>query len=354
MNKWRSGTTATISETVSANQEGRARSPSGPSSTAAGRPGVGPFQNLERRQWRQLIVISVAAIAIYVTLRLLPTGTNLNHMDFRVQGTNSIEFCDPLNPQFVPVVAARSPVTLTVATETAAKAGSEIQGVLSLTTAGGKAIGPEDLMVVHDQKLHLMIVDPSLMDYQHVHPQPTGKGGVWRFVFTPRFGGAYRLFADFTPVATARSLYANTDLIVAGSAAAPGRPASVQTAAEGGRGPRATDLDGYRFVLTTSAWPIRARQPVDYKLEIHGKPGEAVPMQPIMGAFAHLVAFDDTRSGFAHLHPAQPDPLLPPDKIHPVLNFKLTIPTAGRYVIWSQVNLAGKEVFAPFWFDVVD
>jgi hypothetical protein len=28
------------------------------------------------------------------------------------------------------------------------------------------------------------------------------------------------------------------------------------------------------------------------------------------------------------------------------------IPSPGRYVIWSQMNLAGREVFAPFWFDV--
>lgn len=307
---------------------------------------------LERRQWRQLIVITVAAIAIYVTLRLLPTGTNLNHMDFRVQGSNSIEFCDPLNPQFVPVVAARSPVTLTVSTEAAATAGHETQGVLTLTTSGGKSIGPDDLLVVHEQKLHLMIVDPSVTDYQHVHPQPTGGAGQWRFSFTPKFGGTYRLFADFTPVATARSLYANTDLIVAGSAAVPGRSVVSQTAAEDGRPPRAVDVDGYRFVLITSTWPIRARQPVDFKLEVHGRGGEAIPMQTVMGAFAHLVAFDDKRSGFAHLHPAQIDPLQPPDKTNPVLNFKLTIPTPGRYVIWSQVKIAGKEIFAPFWFDV--
>jgi hypothetical protein len=299
-------------------------------------------------------IISLAAIAIYVTMRLLPTGTNLNHMDFRVQGGNSIEFCDPLNPQFVPVVAARSPVTLAVMTDQPTRAGAESQGVLTLTTSTGKAIGPDDLLVVHDQKLHLMIVDPSLTDYQHVHPQPTRTAGEWQFSFTPKFGGTYRLFADFTPVATARSLYATVDLVVAGSAASAGRTKSAQTAAEGGRAPKPVDVDGYRFVLTASASPIRARQPVDYRLEIHGAQREAIPMERVMGAFAHLVAFDDKRSGFAHLHPAQSDPLQPPDETNPVLKFKLTIPTPGRYVIWSQVKIAGKEIFAPFWFEVTE
>jgi hypothetical protein len=310
---------------------------------------------LERRQWRQLILISAGAIAIYVTLRLLPTGTNLNHMDFRVQGGNSIEFCDPLNPQFVPVVAARSPVTLTVRTDRAPAAGVESHGVLTFATSSGKPIGPEDLLVVHEHKLHLMIIDPSLTDYQHVHPTPGRTPGEWTFSFTPKYGGTYRLFADFTPVATARSLYSNADLVVVGQQASRAAFSPPTGKDRADASPiLSAEADGYRFVLTSSAWPIRARQAVDFKLEVHGKPGEPVPMQTIMGAFAHLVAFDDKRSGFAHLHPAQSDPLQPPDRMNPVLTFKLTIPSAGRYVIWSQVNLAGKEVFAPFWFDVIE
>jgi hypothetical protein len=37
-----------------------------------------------------------------------------------------------------------------------------------------------------------------------------------------------------------------------------------------------------------------------------------------------------------------------PDAKNPVLNFKLTIPSAGRYVVWAQVNLDGSETFVPF------
>jgi len=38
--------------------------------------------------------------------------------------------------------------------------------------------------------------------------------------------------------------------------------------------------------------------------------------------------------------------------VRPSFTFRLTIPRAGRYVIWSQVDLAGAETFAPFWFEV--
>ena len=62
----------------------------------------------------QIILITLGAIGLYAGIRSLPTGTNLSHTDFRVAGGNSIEFCDPSNPQFIPVVAVRSPVALDV------------------------------------------------------------------------------------------------------------------------------------------------------------------------------------------------------------------------------------------------
>jgi len=64
------------------------------------------------------------------------------------------------------------------------------------------------------------------------------------------------------------------------------------------------------------------------------------------------VAFDAGRRGFAHLHPMESDLLTPPDATKPVLSFKITIPSAGRYVIWAQVNLGGNETFVPFWFQM--
>ena len=34
--------------------------------------------------WRQFAGITAGAMAVFIALRLLPTGTNLSHMDFRV------------------------------------------------------------------------------------------------------------------------------------------------------------------------------------------------------------------------------------------------------------------------------
>ena len=302
---------------------------------------------------RQFVLITLGAVAIYFVFRFLPTGTNLNHMDFRVSGRNSIEFCDPSNPQFIPVVAALSPVTMTLTVGGSVpmppSPGRKIPFKLTLKTASGKPIATEDLLVAHTRKLHLLIVDPWLDDYQHVHPEPGGLRGEWWFEFTPRREGRYRVFADFTPVATGRGLYAFADVQVGAS----GLPASFTLVMQHDDS-WVTELEGYRFALTPASLPVRERQPADLKFTVTRADGAAVPMQPVMGAFAHLVAFDTARSGFAHLHPAETDLSRPPDASHPALNFKITIPRAGRYVIWAQVNLGGREVFAPFWFEVAE
>jgi len=318
--------------------------------------------SLEPAQKRQLALITLAALAIFFGLRALPTGTNLSHMDFRASGANTIELCDPTNPQFIPVVAMRSPVAMTLKVDEASSLvvpGTRLEASSTLaagraaactitlrTTASDKPIAPEDLLVVHTQRMHLLIADPSLTDYQHVHPLPDAKPGEWKFSFTPRFGGTYRIFADFTPVATGRGLYASVDAKVAAD----------RESRNGQPRPRSdaftVEQDGCRFALTPSVQPLRTGQPIDLRFSVVSLAGGAVPMQPVMGAFAHLVAFDDARSGFAHLHPMELDLSKPPDAVRPVLNFKLTIPRAGRYVIWAQVNLGGRERFVPFWFEV--
>ena len=306
-----------------------------------------PNSALGSAQWRQFVWITLGAVSLYVFFRFLPTGSDLNHMDFRVTGKNAIEMCDPSNPQFISVIAATSPVALTLKTAAAPTAGREVQVTLRMTTANNKPIAPEDLVEMHTRKLHLLIADPSLTDYQHLHPEPTRVPGEWSFTFTPTLGGIYRIFADFTPAATNRSLYANVDLVVAGEQLSTPELAAAMTPSWIGQ------RDAYRLELAPATRQIRAGQATDLKFSVTNTGGGAVGLEPVMDAYAHLVAFDTARSGFAHLHPMDADLGVAPDSIKPTLSFKITIPAAGRYVIWAQLKINGREKFVPFWFDVV-
>ncbi len=304
---------------------------------------AGTEAHLSARQLRQMAWITAVALGVFVFFRWLPTGTALSHMDFRVDAPNAIEFCDPSNPQFIPVVAVASPIAMNVKLASGATAGETVAATAILRTSGGKPIAPEDLVVVHTERLHLLIADPTLADYQHVHPRPGRVPGEWEFEFTPLKDGVYRIFADFTPAATNRGLYANADVNVG---------AGQQTISDGNASGGAASE--YRFLLTPGTGTMKAGVPMDLRFEVTRVDGGPVPMEPVMDAYAHLVAFDETRSGFAHLHPMEADPAWRPDPMRPVLNFKITIPKAGRYVVWAQVNLGGQEKFLPFWFDVVE
>ncbi len=296
---------------------------------------------------RQALLLTVGAMALYVVVRWLPIGTNLQHADFQAaEGSgSSLEFCDPANPQFLPVVNVRSPIETRVRTLAPAQAGATIPVVLSLQTSGGKPIGPADLMIAHTRKLHVLAVDPTLTDYLHLHPEPGDVPGEWRFELTPQQAGVYRIFCDFTPRATGRGLYSSVDLPVEGHGTTPvaSGPTVNWEAAAG----------AYRFSLTTESSVIRARAATDLTLTIRHEAGSPVRLGEVMGAYAHLVAFDEQRTGFAHLHPRDEGLTRAPGGSAPTLAFQVTIPEPGRYVIWAQVNLEERDVFVPFWINVV-
>ena len=299
--------------------------------------------SLSRPQLRTIGVITAVALALYLFMRWLPVGSNLNHMDFRVAEKGAIEFCDPNSPQFIPVISAKSPVQLTLKADAAPAIGRETEFTLRMTTASGKPIGPADLLVAHTRKLHLLVVDPTLNDYQHVHPEPGRRDGEWVFKMTPQRAGTYRVFADFTPAATARGLYAAVDFDVPGDVA---RVARVTN--------NTWQAGGFNFELVTPPFfKAGVQTELRFRIESPGEVKRPVPLVPVMDAFAHLVAFDVDRTGFAHLHPDQIDLNKKPDALKPELTFKVTIPQSGRYVIWAQVNLGGTELFVPFWLEVL-
>jgi len=297
-------------------------------------------RTLDGSQKRQLALITLGAVALYFGVRLLPIGTNLGHGDFRVTGGNAIEMCDPARPAFIPVVNVRSPVDLTLTPASPAMAGQPVRFTLRMNTISGKPVGPRDLSVSHTELLHLLVVDPSLGDYQHVHPIPGREYGTWEFEITPQRAGLYRVFADFVPIATGLGLYAHADFTVPGAGSATIEPS------------RTSLVDGYNYEFILRGDAPSAGGTAELDLRITAPDNSAVPLEPVMGAFAHVVAFDPARNGFAHLHPLAADPLEPPDARAPTLAFRVTIPKPGRYIVWAQVRMEGRDRFAPFTFDV--
>ena len=69
-----------------------------------------------------------------------------------------------------------------------------------------------------------------------------------------------------------------------------------------------------------------------------------------MGTLAHLVAFDPTRSGVAHLHPTLTGQERNPTQ--PQLAFLINFVQPGQYRVWAQVKIDNRERYVPFDVDV--
>ncbi len=206
----------------------------------------------------------------------------------------------------------------------------------------GAGIGPDQLVLAHTKKLHLLVIDESLTDYQHIHPVAGAKPGEWTFSFMPKFGRTYRVWADSTRTGGDQE-YVFADL-AAGTEKASAPDAKPVTTAE---------MDGLKFALSF-AGPVKAGEGVMGSVAIvdvkSGKP--FTQLQPIMGAFGHVVAFSRDWSSIEHVHPQGTEPKSDRERSGPVIGFHMAPQNAGVMKIFVQVLANGKEVIVPFTVNV--
>jgi hypothetical protein len=235
--------------------------------------------------------------------------------------------------------SAPATVKAEVATPSSFTAGRDTRTVLRLTSKDGKPITPDQLQVAHTEKLHLLIVDETLTDYHHEHPVPGEKPGEYAFDFAPRFGGTYAIWADVVPTATGQQEYAVTQVKVSGAPARKDR--TLNTTA---------DASGFRFTMSTeNDAPLVAGKATLVKVKVStpdGKPFDQ--LEPVMGAFAHMVAFPEDAASVTHVHPMGREPETPTERGGPELSFHVQPDKAGFLKIFLQTQIGGQEVYAAF------
>ncbi len=224
-------------------------------------------------------------------------------------------------------------------------AGKTAATVIRLTGPNGKPVTLADLKEAHTEKLHLLIVDESLTDYHHEHPAPAEKPGEYRFNFKPKFGGTYHVWADLLPTATDKQEYSKTTLKVQGS---PGKPQNTtNTTAE---------LDGYRFDWTTEEnKALRVGESTLVKVRVTGPDGQPFKqLEPVMGAYAHMVAFPTNLESVTHVHPTGPEPTTKTERGGPDLSFHVVPEQAGFQKFYLQTQIGGRDKFVAFGVDVAE
>lgn len=222
-------------------------------------------------------------------------------------------------------------------------AGKTAAAVLRLTTTDGKPITPDQLQVAHTEKLHLLVVDETLTDYHHEHPVAGEKPGEYKFDFSPRAGGTYSIWADVVPTMTGKQEYARTQVKVQGASAK--KDKALNTTA---------DASGYRFSLATeNNEPLQAGKATMVNIEVTTPDGkDFAALEPVMGAFAHMVAFPEDLASVTHVHPMGEEPKTASERGGPQLSFHVQPEKAGFQKLFLQTQIGGKEVYAAFGLEV--
>lgn len=232
--------------------------------------------------------------------------------------------------------AAKAPIEQAATADAAGTFGDgkPVTVTLHVHDATGAPMGPDQFQTVHEQKLHVLVVDPSLSDYSHVHPQSLGNGQ-WRFSFLPRFDRPYRLWLDATPVG-GRQHYAMVTINESGKRV----PAQKRLSTH-------EHMGGLEATLSFDA-PPRAGEMTAARIDLSrgGKPFAA--LEPVMGAYAHIVGIGEDWRSIAHVHPLGAGPHAPGDRGGPQLRFHLEPAQAGYLALWTQLRVDGKDVFIPF------
>ncbi len=289
-----------------------------------------------------IAVLTVLFVVVYFVLRALPDAQcGFLHYEEIVHPDGTVEFCATNHAGFLDLTRLKYPVEMEITLADEPTPGVAQEVTLELLTSGGTPIAPHELAITHTKNMHVMVVDPSLQDYHHVHPQADGLNGQYTFEFTPNRAGAYQLFTEIVPLRTRRQIIATGQIEVAGSAS----PMQFD------RQPHCV-VDGIRFDI--GGVPARLRTGVDYRfdLAVSAEGGGAVELEEVMGAQGHMVAFDAAGKGFAHMHPIDSVASARSLDVEPELAFLFNVPNPGWYRVFAQIQVAGRGVFGHFDLEV--
>lgn len=237
-----------------------------------------------------------------------------------------------------PVLVTNQPTLFVKAIAPTPVSNRTMQVDLRLRDGTGQGVGSLQLAEMHTRRLHVLVIDPSLEDYHHEHPITSGRPGDFVFHFTPRTSGPYLMWLDVTPLATGRNEMPQA--IIGGSGVVTGMVA------------RTTQMictnEGWRFELSLDRKRIFAGEPVNARLRVIDPEGKACfGLEPLMGAFAHVVGFLDDRQTMIHVH-SHGDPPHELARSGPEVPFRFTAPKSGFLKLFVQTQVGGNVLLARF------
>jgi hypothetical protein len=291
-----------------------------------------------------ITVLSFIFIGAYFVLRALPDAQcGFLHYVEIVNADGEIELCATNHAGFLDLTRLSYPVIADLRTVSAPSAGDEVQVDLHLETSGGMSIAAHELAVTHTEKMHIMLIDPSLQDYHHVHPKSGGLDGIYRFSFTPNKAGNYRVFTEIVPLRSRRQAIALSEFEVTGKPNDAKFKRSIQSL-----------VNGVHFELVGAPEVLKTGRDYSLDLNVRNEDGSSIILETVMGSKGHMVAFDAEAKGFAHMHPvddvitSRTAGLGGVGREDSELTFLFNVPNPGWYRLFAQIQVKGEALFGHF------
>lgn len=200
-----------------------------------------------------------------------------------------------------------------------------------------------DLKEAHTKKVHQLIIDDSLVDYHHIHPEALKQPGAYQFKWQPKAKRNYKLWANLVPVDTNEQQYVPFDLIKDDKTKA---IIDKKTSME-------STMEEYIFKLSFDKDKLVTGKATMGKITVTNAKGEQVKtLEPVMAAYAHIVGFSEDLKSVIHIHPMGVEPTKDTDRGGPELDFHLETSSPGFVKLFAQVKLGGKELFVPFGLNI--
>lgn len=210
------------------------------------------------------------------------------------------------------------------------EAGKPTQLAFSITENGKNAV----LDIVHEKKIHLLIVDEALTWFDHIHTEEQADGS-HTVTETFPYSGKYIVFTDFKASGSSGTVD-KQEIEVAGNVKAkPDTEANKWV----------SKMDGYTVTLVNGN-DFKTDRPQHFGLTIE-KDGKFLSGQDIeqyLGAVAHVIVIGKSDKDFLHVHPTSNEKY----PIHGETRFE----KAGVYRMWVQFQLDGKVHTADFTINV--
>lgn len=307
--------------------------------------------------------LTFASLALAFIALIAGCATGERATTSNAVATDTAQASPPLEP-VKDVNAAKPAYRAEFATEPAqVKAGEPV--TLSFTVKDAKGAAVRDLQVVHEKPMHLLVVSNDLAEFNHLHPEPQGDGS-FKVTHTFPNGGAYKLYADFTPP-NASQIVDRLDLNVAGEARARAALVADQTTTK--------TIDGLRVTMRPDK-PLRAGDELLLNFAAaDAKTGQpATDLQPYLGSLAHFVIISEDTTDFLHAHPMTKEEMNEAGAhggmdqeakphAHDAAEMReeakqgtspsevaahTTFPRAGLYKIWAQFQRGGRVITVPY------